>query len=133
MQIALNIIGFRNHLSVNSNVQLSMLGVTVPLWSSHTKRKANAKATSFYWVHSISSLPATPSESYFTHNIAGNWIQNPFCRDFASENRFRFRSGMARLLQSVKKNIHRSNHLLTNHFQEFCSEEVIADISCVER
>ena len=31
-------------------------------WSSHTKRKANAKVTSLYWVHSIFSLPATPSK-----------------------------------------------------------------------
>ena len=55
--------------------------------------QANAKSTSLYWVHSISSLPATPSESDFTHNIAGNWVQNPFCRDFASENRFRSVNG----------------------------------------
>ena len=34
-----------------------------PLWSSHTKRNANAKATLLYWVLIISILPATPSES----------------------------------------------------------------------
>ena len=43
--------------------------------------KANAKATSLYWVHSISSLPATP-------NVARNWVQNPLCRDFATEIAF---------------------------------------------
>ena len=48
-----------------------------PLWSSHTKQKVNVKATSLYWVHSISSLSATP-------NVAGTWVQNPFCRDFAN-------------------------------------------------
>ena len=51
--------------------------------------QANAKATSLYWVHSISSLPTTP-------NATGNWVQNPFCRDFASKIRFRFRSSVAR-------------------------------------
>ena len=36
----------------------------------------------------MSSLPATPSESDFARNAAGNWVQNPFCCDFASEIAF---------------------------------------------
>ena len=39
-------------------------------------------------VHSISSLPATPSESDFACDVTGNWVQNPFCRDFASKIAF---------------------------------------------
>ena len=40
------------------------------MWSSHTKRKANAKATSLYWILKISSLPATPSESESESDVA---------------------------------------------------------------
>ena len=50
--------------------------------------KANAKATLPYWVYSISSLPATPSKNVFAQNMAGNWVQNPFCRDLVSEIAF---------------------------------------------
>ena len=39
---------------------------------------------------SISSVPATPIESDFACYVAGNWIQNPFCRDFASGIAFAF-------------------------------------------
>ena len=38
----------------------------------------------------ISSLPATPSEGDLACDIAGNWVQNPFCHDFASEIAFAF-------------------------------------------
>ena len=58
------------------------------LWSSHIKRKANVKATSLYWVHGISSLPATPSGSDFARDVTGNWIQNLFFRDFAGKLAF---------------------------------------------
>ena len=60
--------------------------ITDEFWVFMVKpHQANAKVTSLYWVHSISSLPATPSESEFGRNIAGNWAQNPFCCDFASK------------------------------------------------
>ena len=35
-------------------------------------------------------LPATLSKSDFAHDITGNWLRNPFCRDFASEIAFAF-------------------------------------------
>ena len=38
----------------------------------------------------VSSLPATPSESEFAQDVADNWVQNPFCHDFASEIAFAF-------------------------------------------
>ena len=59
-----------------SFIKICFLSSADYLWSSHTKRKVNAKVTSLYWVLSVSSLRATA-------NVAGNWVQNPFCRDFA--------------------------------------------------
>ena len=43
-----------------------------------------------YWVHSISSLPATPSKSDFARDVPGNWVQTPFCRNFTTEIAFPF-------------------------------------------
>ena len=59
-------------------------------WFVVKPQQANAKATSLYWVHSISSQPATPSESDFANDTTRNWVQNPFCRNFASEFPFAF-------------------------------------------
>ena len=76
------------------NCSCHFLGRGLPyspaLWSSHTKRKANTKAISLYWVHSISSLPATPSEIDFACDVASSWLQNLFCHDFMSKITFTF-------------------------------------------
>ena len=52
--------------------------------------KSERERASLYWVHSVSSLSATPCESDFTHDIAFNWVQNPFCHDFTGEIAFTF-------------------------------------------
>ena len=52
------------------------------------QEKSQRESDVTYWVHSSSSLPATPSESNFAHDAAGNWVQNQFCRDFASKIAF---------------------------------------------
>ena len=58
----------------------------ITYWSNHTR----AKAMSLHWFLLLASLPATPSESDFAHDVIGNWVQNPFCRDFTSEIAFAF-------------------------------------------
>ena len=43
---------------------------------------------SLSWFLIVSCLPATPSD--FARDVAGNWVQNPFCRNFAREIAFAF-------------------------------------------
>ena len=54
------------------------------------KSEREGKKLSLYWVHSISSLPATPTQSNFACDITGNWVQYPFWCDFRSEIGFAF-------------------------------------------
>ena len=66
------------------------------LWSSHTKRKVNAKATLLYWILIISTLPATPSKSEGKRKSDVKW--RPFSIGFSThlsekwkKHRFHFR------------------------------------------